>query len=559
MTALERLISNCNAVIGFLKNFSSSTAEDVQFEWINDDDSTEIITFANIKKFQASVNVFRDSNGNFVDQAGAPIAIDATTLNGRTAAEIGASTGLRFTQLLDVNAGCFSERWMWAVTDNNELIHFGRGDHGVSGDIGLAGDNLGYRVVPQPASKKGVAIRQIIATTWAGYVLYEDGDLYGTGHAPYGQLGQGNTATQTNLVFILDNVESFASSSHGRHQDHNTLIAIKTNGSVWSWGRNAYGQCGNGNTTTQLSPGERSISNLLDGERVVKAYVCDTHVISTYLLTDQGRVFAAGWNGDGGALGLGDTENRHVFELVSGELSGKQVVSLSVAGGTRENDKSYYRHSVTALTNEGELFSWGYNGNSELGLGNTTNYNIPQQVFISEANGKFVKVIDSFGSWTSRFALTDTGELWGWGKNKFGCLGITDENQPTPFKITLINEDDTENTSGVKDAMIISSGTYSYHHSSFVTTNDGKIFSAGYSDNGQLGGNTTSNQSSFKEIRFAFADQIKQLSFGGYSSASTVWVLLTDGRIFAWGDNDYQQAVTSVSSDYVTVPQLTIQ
>jgi len=52
MTAVDRLVANGNSIISFLKTFSSPTADDVTFTWINDDDSTEDISFANIKKFQ---------------------------------------------------------------------------------------------------------------------------------------------------------------------------------------------------------------------------------------------------------------------------------------------------------------------------------------------------------------------------------------------------------------------------------------------------------------------------------------------------------------------------
>jgi len=52
MTAVDRLVANGNSIISFLKTFSSPTADNVTFTWINDDDSTEDISFANIQKFQ---------------------------------------------------------------------------------------------------------------------------------------------------------------------------------------------------------------------------------------------------------------------------------------------------------------------------------------------------------------------------------------------------------------------------------------------------------------------------------------------------------------------------
>jgi hypothetical protein len=52
MTPVQRLVANGNAIINFLKEFSSSTPKDVNVDWIADDDSIQTQTFANIKKFQ---------------------------------------------------------------------------------------------------------------------------------------------------------------------------------------------------------------------------------------------------------------------------------------------------------------------------------------------------------------------------------------------------------------------------------------------------------------------------------------------------------------------------
>lgn len=51
MTPVQRLVANGNAIINFLKEFSSSTPKDVNVDWIADDDSIQTQTFANIKKF----------------------------------------------------------------------------------------------------------------------------------------------------------------------------------------------------------------------------------------------------------------------------------------------------------------------------------------------------------------------------------------------------------------------------------------------------------------------------------------------------------------------------
>ena len=56
MTAVDRLVSNCNSIVSTLKDFSDTTAKDVTFKWINNDDSISEVSYANIVKFQGSVD-----------------------------------------------------------------------------------------------------------------------------------------------------------------------------------------------------------------------------------------------------------------------------------------------------------------------------------------------------------------------------------------------------------------------------------------------------------------------------------------------------------------------
>jgi hypothetical protein len=61
MTVIEKLVLNGTNILNFLKNFSSATAQDVSVDWVNDDDTVDTKTFANIKKFQDSVGMTNDA------------------------------------------------------------------------------------------------------------------------------------------------------------------------------------------------------------------------------------------------------------------------------------------------------------------------------------------------------------------------------------------------------------------------------------------------------------------------------------------------------------------
>jgi hypothetical protein len=60
MTVIEKLVANGNAILNFLKNFSSDVPQDVSVDWINENGSIDTKTFANIKKFQDSVGMVND-------------------------------------------------------------------------------------------------------------------------------------------------------------------------------------------------------------------------------------------------------------------------------------------------------------------------------------------------------------------------------------------------------------------------------------------------------------------------------------------------------------------
>lgn len=562
MTPTERLVANGNTIINFLKEFSHSDAKDISISWIENDGTVVTKTFANIAKFQAAVNL-KFENGVIKTSAGVPIDIDAATVGGYTAEQLLDTSGLNFKMLIDTRKS-FPQRWMLGVTKDNEIIHWGDDEFFVAGESRLVSHsgnnhkNSSTNTVPQPTEKQGANIKKIVASAAAWMVLYEDGDLYSIGFGFYGQLGQGNTTDYNHLRLVLRNIRDVTTSSHGYHAEFNTWMAVDNNGGLWSWGQNFYGQCGSGDTVVQRTPGLRTIVGLNANETVDQIYVCDTHDTSTYVLTTEGRVFSCGWNGDGGCLGLGDTVHRNTFQPVGHGLVGKVVTHLEVAGGVRQNNLKLLRHSVVAVTNTGEIYSWGHNGDSELGLGDTINRSTPTKVNITPAGtGKFVEVVGSKSSFTCYFALTDDGELWAWGANRYGQCGLGNSNpQPTPLRVTLVNVDGTPNTSGVKKAYILAGVSLGHYHTSLIITNDGKVFCAGTGAKGQLGTGALPIKTSFVEPRFAYGAQIVQVSEGGYGINSFWNVLLDDGRVMGWGSNASHEVQVHNPRTYCTTPKM---
>ena len=84
------------------------------------------------------------------------------------------------------------------------------------------------------------------------------------------------------------------------------------------------------------------------------------------------------------------------------------------------------------VLDSGEVFGWGYNGNGQLGLGNTINQLTPYRV---SALNNFVVVKVACG-YAHTLALTDEGHLYAWGANSYGQLGTGNKsNSSSPLRV----------------------------------------------------------------------------------------------------------------------------
>jgi hypothetical protein len=185
-------------------------------------------------------------------------------------------------------------------------------------------------------------------------------------------------------------------------------IAIKTDGTLWVWGDNFYGQLGLGDTTNRYTPTKV-------GTDTNWAYV-SAGCANTIAIKTDGTLWAWGWNYTG-QLGLGDTTNRYTPTQVGSDTNWAYVS----AGDS---------HTV-AIKKDGTLWAWGDNFYGQLGLGDTTDRYTPTLVG-SDTNWAYV----SAGLYHT-IAIKTNGTLWAWGRNNFGQLGLGDTtNRYSP---TLVN------------------------------------------------------------------------------------------------------------------------
>ncbi len=271
-----------------------------------------------------------------------------------------------------------------------------------------------------------------------------NGTAWAWGYGASGQIGQGDTATKTIPVDIDLGSNVVNSISGGNDQ---TLAVV--NGTVWAWGNNAYGQLGLGNATSpQKSP--KHVSGL---SNIVSAVSGWYHSIA---LSNTGNVWAWGYNLQG-QVGIGNTE---IPQNSPVPLSGLSDIVAVSAGGF---------HSL-ALTNTGDVLAWGHNGSGQLGLGNKTSQHYSPEI-ISELDDIYIVSIHA-GKYFSA-AITNAGDVYTWGDNPYGQLGVGDMDDRTIP--TLVN--------GISCVYDLDAGEYHI----IALKDNGEIWTWGTNGYGQLG------------------------------------------------------------------------
>ena len=240
---------------------------------------------------------------------------------------------------------------------------------------------------------------KISSDSYTTAAIKTDGTLWSWGINSGGQLGLGNTTNYSSpkQVGSLTNWQNVSLSKNFGVGILGSAFSIKTDGTLWSWGRNNYGQLGLNNLTDYSSP--KQVGSLTNWLSVSASYAC-------LAVKTNGTLWSWGYN-NSGELGLGDSGNyaRRSSPTQVGALTNWKQVFVS--------------NSCTVATKtDGTLWSWGFNGNGTLGLGNTTSYSSPKQIG-ALTNWSFVAATASAG-----VSIKTDGTLWSWGAGSLGQLGL---------------------------------------------------------------------------------------------------------------------------------------
>lgn len=291
---------------------------------------------------------------------------------------------------------------------------------GSDGD-GQVGNGSTVSAVPAPTRVEGLAnVTSIAAGDNDSFALDAAGTVWAWGYNGYGQLGDGSVTERDNPVQVkgpggvgtLANVTAIAAGS--QH-----ALALLSDGSVWAWGNNAYGQLGDGTTTDRHAPVEvTGVSNVI-------AIAAGAH--HSLALESDGTVWAWGDNGVGQLGDGGTTASATPVAVVDAGGSGSLSGVIAIAAGTDQS---------LALKSSGVVVAWGGNGHGQLGDGSTTPSSVPVQVAAVGASGPLTGMIAIAAGNQDSVALGSDGVVRAWGYGFSGELGDgTTTDQPTPVEV----------------------------------------------------------------------------------------------------------------------------
>lgn len=390
-------------------------------------------------------------------------------------------------------------------------------------------------------------------------VLRANGAVLAWGFNRSGQLGDGTTTNRKTPVAVggLSQVQSIATGSGalvynpgtGVSITANQSLAVRTDGTVFSWGYNRDGELGYSSPSEQITP--KQIPGL-SGIRSVSAGLW-----SSYAVGRDGRVHAFGWNGFG-QLGLGDVVLRDAPTLVPGL---KSVVD--VAAGER---------IAGAVLEDGSVWVWGMTDQGALGNGI-----IPEKTYRPVDPGLTNIVAIGAGYQGSAF-LDSEGYVWETGSTLNSQL-----YNPFVTGASTLNRPQRTSYKGVRWAPsrdnnvqyeLLADGRVRFAGSSTFVPNlssvemmdtrgwagaavrtDGVLLTWGQNgignDYGQLGDGTTTSRPDARVV--AGLPAMKTVAVGNYHMVAAA----RDGRVYCWGRGTSGQLGHGSSSSSQTPVQVT--
>ena len=313
--------------------------------------------------------------------------------------------------------------------------------------------------VTTPAAITGLTgVIQVVGGSEAGFALRSDGTVYAWGSNTYGELGLGDTTRRATPVQVpgLFGVTSLAAGQY-------TTYAVKSDGTVLAWGLNADGEVGDGTVVNRPSP--TPVAGLTDVTSIAAGSA------TAFALRADGTVWSWGSNLFG-ELGVGSAVASSPTASPIPGLAGAIEVSAKIYNGE-------------ALLANGTVMAWGYNVTGEVGDVTTTNRSAPVAVL------GLTGVTEIANADYNTYVLMADGTVRAWGQNDQGQLGDG----------SLITRLSPVTLAGLSHVVSIGAGAYT----GYAEQVDGSVYAWGENTYGDVGNGTVIEQNSPQLIPSLFA------------------------------------------------------
>lgn len=366
---------------------------------------------------------------------------------------------------------------------------------------------------------------------------------------PVGQNSQGvstNTPAPMNSSSLGSDVVSIAcGNAHA--------LAVKSDGTVWGWGMNAFGQLGLGSSSGFMYEEPVQVPGISNAKSV------SSRAINSAVVLGNGDVLAWGT----GALGNGTLSGDITRTPVRVSISGVDAVSVGESFCVAlKQDKTVWAwgHSqrigdgtgdaaltpvqvlglsdvtaisagalhAMALKNDGTVWIWGQNPDGILGLGDTATRYIPAQV-PGLSNIKSISAGEGYS-----LAVDGNGNVWAWGSNSNGELG----DGSTTLRTTpvMVKSGPSTFLSGIKSVV-----AGKERQVSLAVGVDGTLWAWGTNEHGQLGNGTTTDSSI--AVQASTITNVRFANVGGGFALAVVNsdAAATSGAPWSWGSDSNGQ------------------
>lgn len=362
----------------------------------------------------------------------------------------------------------------WGIRSDGSLWSWGWNEKG------QGGNGVSLRTATPTLSDGNRVWKKAVGGKAYGFFLAEDGSLWAAGTATNGVQGT-NDGVDHKVLTRIGTDNDWVDMACSRFWGY-SAFAIKTNGTLWSWGENSAGQLGIGNTQTQTLPVQ--VGTDTDWKQVAAG------VSSVLALKTDGSLWGWGLNMYGELFGY----------------EGRQSSPVRLGSETDWEKVLVIEFRAYAVKKDGTLWAWGDNSRNLLGFntpteeestseGNpvevVTEPRITKPTQVTAVEGEVLAVS---GCENTLSVATGTDgiieKVWMFGSNADGALGdgkgLGNGNKDIPFATVPVNP---SLKSSLKFTTMSSGQSYT-----MMLTDDGDIWGWGCNRGGQLGDETPNDQ-----------------------------------------------------------------